>query len=694
MLGNNLSFLIFGLGGVFNNIGEAISQGIRWLFYTINTLIYRLIIVLYQLFEYLCNARLLDSEIIGQLSKRVGVVLGIVMLFMVLFSFIQMLLDPDKTNDKEMGMGAIVKKCLLVIVMLGTSTFFFDALYTVQRFVIGEKILYKLILPDSSSVDEDTLTELFGGVLAARTFGIFYTVNETLVAGESTEAANCVNFRNLLLTDIIYHNDFMSGNYCLMAYGTVEKEMTGGVTEEFSSYVMDYDFLLQTVVGVVLVYLLVSYVIKVGVRVIQLTVLQIISPMAIISYLSPKKDSMFSRWWNVYFSTYIDAFIRIAIIYFIIYLSSLILDSMDSSNFSVFWNSIGNPTDSLTRNYFTIAMIISLLYFAKKAPDLIKELIPSKGGLGFGGGISMKDLAGSKLITGTAKKGIGTVAGIGTGAAVGLITGGIGGAIVGYKGKGLLGGIGHGITGTIGGITGGAFRGGRAGFKSKGLGSAISEAHKRQAEVSRRNRDIIANGGSWGGSHIASTQETWKFKTKYDRLEGEYNQAQDYVSSYSAAKKKADGEVDKFASNYKFRNDKGQEFSLLELDKMRNDEVDYDAESRALFDDIYNKIHGFARDQAMNNYGAVKQGNLIWEDKYGGDWKKIEESVSTAGKIEYATNSEIFAHMTKVLSSDQAKSTSGTNFQKAKAANDFYEAKVNNKINDDELKKAKANAGK
>ena len=54
---------------------------------------------------------------------------------------IKMVLDPDKINDKEMGAASLIKKLVIVIVMLGTSGFVFDALYTVQKLVIENNVI-------------------------------------------------------------------------------------------------------------------------------------------------------------------------------------------------------------------------------------------------------------------------------------------------------------------------------------------------------------------------------------------------------------------------------------------------------------------------------------------------------------------------------------------------------------------------
>ena len=69
------------------------------------------------------------------------------MFFIVSFSFIQMVLDPEKMTDKEMGATNIIKKVLIVIVMFGVSPFIFDTLQTVQENIISnnEYLLYLLI---------------------------------------------------------------------------------------------------------------------------------------------------------------------------------------------------------------------------------------------------------------------------------------------------------------------------------------------------------------------------------------------------------------------------------------------------------------------------------------------------------------------------------------------------------------------
>ena len=346
-------------------ITNGIYDFVNGLIYKISSLIYQLIIWLYDIFMKLCNSRVLDSEVLELIASRIGVILGIIMLFMVIFSVIQMILEPDKLTDKEKGVGNIVKKVLIVIVMLGMSTSAFSLLYGVQRTIIESNIIAKFLLPYEVNTDN------FGGLLAAELFTAFYHFDESLEAdGLTDEEEKCKNSVNTLKGEIITYGTFTTGNDCLD-------------TKSGDTYVMDFNWLLSPIVGALAVYFIFSYCLSVGMRTFQLAFLEIIAPMAIVSHLSPKKDTMFNKWWKIYSSTYLDVFLRIAIINVTVFLIAVIFDANMSGTF---WESVGGKTGTWYGDtIMTVFIIMSLLMFAKKAPDLLKELFPasaSKLGLG------------------------------------------------------------------------------------------------------------------------------------------------------------------------------------------------------------------------------------------------------------------------------------------------------------------------
>ena len=88
-------------------------------------------------------------------------------------------------------------------------------------------------------------------------------------------------------------------------------------------------------------------------------------------YLTPKGDETLKKWGQQCLTTFLDAFLRIAILYFIILIIGVIRDA-------------GLFDGGLSKG---IVIMLGLFMFVKKAPELIGELFPSMGGkasLGFG----------------------------------------------------------------------------------------------------------------------------------------------------------------------------------------------------------------------------------------------------------------------------------------------------------------------
>ena len=130
-------------------------------------------------------------------------------------------------------------------------------------------------------------------------------------------------------------------------------------------------------------------------------------------YLTPKGDDTLKKWGTQCLTTYLDVFLRLAVIYFII----LAINAIKEANLIDSGISVG------------IILIIALFLFAKKVPDLVKEVFPSMGGkasLDFG----MKVKEGLTLGTGMA---LGAVGGVATGIKYGKGTAGgrLGGALTG-----------------------------------------------------------------------------------------------------------------------------------------------------------------------------------------------------------------------------------------------------------------------
>ena len=131
-----LNFVTDWLSKAGEGIMGTILHGVRTLFYSLDTMVYKLIISAYNVFRMLCRGRLLDDSMLSEIATRVGLILGIIMFLTICFSMIQIILEPDKLTDKEMGAPAIIKKVIITIIMLGSSSFVFSSLYNIQNYNI------------------------------------------------------------------------------------------------------------------------------------------------------------------------------------------------------------------------------------------------------------------------------------------------------------------------------------------------------------------------------------------------------------------------------------------------------------------------------------------------------------------------------------------------------------------------------
>lgn len=328
--------------------------------------IYSLISILFDVFYNLANIRILNAgyEVNGiwhdapitVIYKRVTLLLGIIMVFYVTFQFIKYVLEPDTFSDKEKGGEKLVFKLIIVVVLMGTVPTIFDKAYDVQRLILNSHLIDKVLIGNANSN-----VESFGRNLSANVFSLFYyqdvSVSEGLICEDNLTCQEIVKMNLGGIT--------RAGSMPVITTGLGKKVSDG-------RYAIHFDAWFAMGVGLFLCYILVLYVIDIGVRVAQLTYLQIIAPIPIIAYLSPKKDGMFQKWAKQCAITFLDLFIRLFIICFML----LVISNISISSIG---ESINANVDETTKTWVYIALILGLLLFAQKAPKLIQELFPNMG---------------------------------------------------------------------------------------------------------------------------------------------------------------------------------------------------------------------------------------------------------------------------------------------------------------------------
>ena len=146
-----------------------------------------------------------------------------------------------------------------------------------------------------------------------------------------------------------------------------------------NGYAFAYLPIASTICGIILLITLAASCLDVAIRALKLAVLRLLAPIAIISYIDPKsaEKGAFGSWVKMVISTYLELFLRLAILYFVIFLVDGILHG-----------GLDLPYTGGTVGVFsTILIIIGLFYFARQAPKFITDALGIKS-LGMGVGIS------------------------------------------------------------------------------------------------------------------------------------------------------------------------------------------------------------------------------------------------------------------------------------------------------------------
>lgn len=370
-------------------ISDAIVQAFRTFFGYLAATIYSLIEYIYHVFELLGRAEIVNSDFIKGIYTKVGIILSLFMVFKLTFSLIQSLVDPDKLTDKKNGYGQIIFRCIISIVLLGTTPAIFKEAYNIQNSIVGsnenENVLYKLI----AGSNKKGSTNKIGRELAADLYFDFFTeTSEGILDNgmiDKIEASNS-DYVDRFQTDnydTLFEN-VSNGNssfYSTIDYLTIK---------EGNEYVIDVNWIPLFGVGIFVLYMIVMYTIQIAVRVVQLAYLQLIAPIPILSYISDP-DGTFKRWTKQCITTYLDLFIRLMIIYFVMTLMGNVLAEFNNAP-DILYASTGLAGESfITKVLVKALIIIGLLLFAKKVPELLKDLFPNMGGgaasLGFGLGL-------------------------------------------------------------------------------------------------------------------------------------------------------------------------------------------------------------------------------------------------------------------------------------------------------------------
>ena len=144
--------------GIVDDAVEAIWNVIYSLFLMIDGLVYKIVGWLYQLYLVISDARIFTSDTFETFLTRIYAILGVAMLFVLAYSLLQSIVDPDKNEIS--GAGKIISNTIISIILIAVVPTIFNFLYYAQEIIVKDNIIGKLIL-GSYSTAADTLSITF-----------------------------------------------------------------------------------------------------------------------------------------------------------------------------------------------------------------------------------------------------------------------------------------------------------------------------------------------------------------------------------------------------------------------------------------------------------------------------------------------------------------------------------------------------
>lgn len=402
---------------------NTIGNIIRGLGMVLNAGVYFLLEQMYQVFFNVASAQLFENETIKNFYGRIQLIIGVFMVFKLTITILQGIMDPDKFMNPKEGFGNFITRVVVALALLTTlmpinipnaasansfekylnnNGLLFGVLYSLQDRILSNNTLGRLILgttDNAISVDEsnDASTtaqklDQSSRIFASTVLKSFYRINLKPAEGrtndDETDRDNWYCNHDLDESDAqainIYQQLDVSTSTLLsseMVEASCKLDGDGGSWAQYipfiggffktGRYVFAFNWIVSFIVGIVFLVVLVGFTIDIAIRAIKLAILRLLAPIPVISYIEPKsaKDGMFASWVKSLTSTYLDLFLRLAIVYFVIFLiQDMIVNGIV----------IGDAGGFVGPVSFVFIML-GLFFFAKMAPKFIKDALGIKG---------------------------------------------------------------------------------------------------------------------------------------------------------------------------------------------------------------------------------------------------------------------------------------------------------------------------
>lgn len=360
----------------------------------IDSIAFSLVDNLYDLIVEFSTLEFFSEETIKSIMQSTYTVISIFALFRIAIILVNAIINPDKLTDSKNGFLPVLRNFVLMFVLLVLTPRLFTEAYKIQSTIVEGNYIQKLFLRSSAKTENpgDELKKIVISSLVYpdKTFATYDVKEGKYIVNKDCDG-NCEKAVNAYNDDVLANKNGMF--VTLSKYiGTSKKIDTNNDGDKETVYVYNYMFIVTFAAGIFITYVLVSMGLDIAIRAVELAVLQIISPLFIVTMIDPKsvQSGPFKKWLQTVGKTYVSLFIKIAILTLMIKLISIV-------------NTASLP-ESLGFLGKLVA-VLAILIFAKKAPKWIGDMVGVEGDSAGLGGLGKK-LGSAALVGGAISKGL------------------------------------------------------------------------------------------------------------------------------------------------------------------------------------------------------------------------------------------------------------------------------------------------
>src|SRR5574344_569617 len=258
---------------IFDNIWEHIYSALCHFFLLIASLIYKLANLVYQVFMAVASAKIFDSNDYQNFANKIYLVIGIVALFSLAYALLRGIVDPDSTSKDDMTVKKIVPNTLKAILLIAFVPTIFNFAYKMQDVILSQNVISNLFFDtDNLTTVQDTSFATAGSTMTNEIFLSFFMPNSKDVgdvcSNDNFDMDSClstvsVSFDSITLKDAKDLVD-QTGNFDIytdFALNAAKGEI-------------NYNWLIQGIIGCIVIYVFLSFTIDMGIRAIKLAYYQ------------------------------------------------------------------------------------------------------------------------------------------------------------------------------------------------------------------------------------------------------------------------------------------------------------------------------------------------------------------------------------------------------------------------------------